>query len=184
MSEMGQNPNLPHRNIDGRFSSDSGHHRHRGWGGLGCRGPVGLTHLALAVPNEPISPRNFHCVYLVASTALVGRKNAYVPDRFPRAGISGGIHVSETGYHCGRCDDYRESSETGCRILREDALRDRAWDRVLSYKRKQKTEHEATNSRVQARLSIGSLRPTHASVAAKSFHRCCPRSAPQVGRRS
>jgi hypothetical protein len=136
----------------------------------------------VALVGQPTSPRNFHCVYLVASTALVGRKNAYVPDRFPRARISGGIHVSETGYHCGRCDDYRESSETGCRILREDALRDRAWDRVLSYKRKHKTGHEATNYRVQARLSIGTLRPTHASVAAESFHRCLPASGPSLDR--
>jgi hypothetical protein len=53
MSLMGQNPKLPHCTSNRRFTSDSGHHQHRGWEGFGCRGPVGLTRLALAVFHAP-----------------------------------------------------------------------------------------------------------------------------------
>jgi hypothetical protein len=48
MSAQGQNPKLPHCNSNGRFTSDSGHHQHRGWEGFGFRWPIGLTRLALA----------------------------------------------------------------------------------------------------------------------------------------
>ena len=56
-SALGQNPRLPQRNTDGRFASDSGHHQHRGWEGFGCRGPVGLTRLALACFTRRRVPR-------------------------------------------------------------------------------------------------------------------------------
>jgi hypothetical protein len=53
MSLVGQKHALPHRNSNRRFTSDSGHHQHPGWEGFGCRWPVGLTRLALAVFHAP-----------------------------------------------------------------------------------------------------------------------------------
>jgi hypothetical protein len=39
LAAMGQNHALPQRNSNRRFTSDSGHHRHRGWeGAMGAEG--------------------------------------------------------------------------------------------------------------------------------------------------